>query len=180
MPARKPRGYKGVAKASTAGLTVKKKLLSMGCNFGSLADIDRQKALMLALPVRRKTQNIPWGYDWSEEQYLLIPDEVAMKALLHARKLLQNFMNNGCTLVSVTEWLAEFTQRPLSHKTLTHMLCFRYPLDEIALPLEERSKLMQARADLDDPNAHIRRFSRCDKERSASSTSPQGEAEEEA
>lgn len=72
-------------------------------------------------PIKRKTYQIPWGYDeHPDDPGLLVPDQDALDALVAAKEYLEY-----CSLREVADWIVKTTGRKISHTGLKHRLTFR-------------------------------------------------------
>lgn len=122
-----------------------------GYNFRHLRDLDKQKALMLGVKYNSRvpvSTQAPWGYyRETPGSRVMIPIDAALQALLHARKLICTKKEPKPSMREVSRWLEATTGIPTSHQCLLHILLWRYPLDEMGLPMEEREKLMYTRSD---------------------------------
>lgn len=110
--------------------------------FSSVDDLDkwyqRQKRMMLGLPIRRVSGATPFGYiPSSNSNYILLPVEIEFEALLKARDYLK-----GSSLRDVADWVTRATGRKITHEGLSKLMSIRPPDDRIKLPKEEREKLV--------------------------------------
>lgn len=131
--------------------TTRRAFSDYGYNFKWVREVDKQKALMLGVKYLSRvplTTKAPWGYyREAPDSRMMLPIDAALQAFLHARKLLCNQKISKPSIRSVSRWLEETTGIPTTHQCLTHLLLWRYPVDEMGLPLEEREKLMYTRTD---------------------------------
>lgn len=97
----------------------------------------RLAKMQLALPVSKLRREIPFGYeeDHTNKDFLL-PNEEHFKLLLKAKRMLEAY-----SYEELAAWLRSQTKKELSAHGLRKILLTRPPLDDVALPLEERELL---------------------------------------
>lgn len=103
----------------------------------SVAQLDRLRAMMLALPVPSMAKKVPWGYRVSAKNpKMLEPIDEHFKYLYEAiHKHLKD-----CSYKEVATWLSAKTGVPISDEGLTRIHTRRPPDKRVLLPLKERMK----------------------------------------
>jgi hypothetical protein len=104
----------------------------------SIEQLDRLRAMMLALPIERKSRFTPWGYKpHKDNPKLLEPIEEHFRLLYEARtKYLKT-----CSFIEVAAWLSAKTGVYISDEGLTRIMNRRPPDKAVLLSLEKRLKI---------------------------------------
>jgi hypothetical protein len=106
-----------------------------GCR-PSLASLDRQKAMMLGLPIRNRAHILPWGYRLSKEDPTKLEAIEDHLRLLYKAKLLLK----STSFRKAATWLSVNTGAYISAEGLSRVLSMRGPTSHIQLPLSARLK----------------------------------------
>lgn len=105
--------------------------------FNTIEQLDRTRSMMLALPVKKYSKQIPFGYKVKDDDpKILEPVEEHFQCLLQAKEYLKT-----CSYEEVSKWLATTTGMPLSPMGLYKIMTNRHPVPEVSLPIEEREKI---------------------------------------
>lgn len=103
----------------------------------TLKELDRVRAMILALPVKFISRTIPWGYRVSDnDPDILEPIEGHMHLLFQAKKYL-----DSCSGIEVASWLSQHTKVYISDEGLRKLMSRRPPDKAVLLPLEERQRI---------------------------------------
>jgi hypothetical protein len=103
----------------------------------TLKELDRVRAMILALPVKFISRTIPWGYRVSDnDPDMLEPIEEHMRLLYQAKKYLAT-----CSVTEVSSWLSQNSKVYISDEGLCKLMSRRPPDKAVLLPLEERQRI---------------------------------------
>lgn len=105
-------------------------------HFKTLEALDKNRQLLLGLPIRRTTSTIPFGYKLSEDGLYIEPIDSELYALYKAYEYLRS-----STLEDVCEWLYKATGRKLTTAGFQKLIFYRRPVKELLLPLHERQRI---------------------------------------